>query len=903
MFEPIKIVDIELSQSLLDLVDLDSYGGVRALVRLHGTPLGVVDLPAPGDRLSAAEVHRAIFEKLSWPIIRQHLSGLIANDPGRKWTLEDLAASEPPPAYAGPWPSLSVAVCTRNRPEDILLCVEALTQLDYPGELEIIVVDNAPSDDSTEQALRERFPLAHVRYVCEPRPGLDWARNRAIDEARGEVIAYTDDDVIVDRLWARAIGQVFAENPGVMGMTGLVVPHELETEPQHLFERYGGFGRGYFQRWFAANLAAGERAATNNAGTGQCGTGANMAFRRSVFAEIGSFDPALDVGTVTNGGGDLEMYFRVIKAGHPLVYEPRAMVRHRHRRDYERFHTQITNNGVGFYSYLTRSFLRFPEERLALLRLGIWWFWYWYLRPLLLSFTHSSSVTRSRELILAEMRGAIAGLRRYQQAKPRAVSLAGGRGKISDTVRVNAQSRPGLRPHATAVRTVDIGKPLTILDDVSDYPAIHVIVERAGSLVGSFTINNYYQPVSVERLREAIVDDLALNLLTTEQGQKAQSLWEPAILNMRARYTSSSRPLPAAPIANLSISVVMATHDRPSDLRDCLRSLTTQRCNYPVEIIVVDNNPSSGKTAPVVAEFPGVVLLTEERKGPSYARNRGIAASSGTVIVMTDDDVLAPPEWLERIVAPFERSDVMLVTGNILPHQLETKSQRLFESYGGLGRGFTRYEVSGTWFRSFRGAAVPTWILGGTANVACRASIFSHPEIGMLNEVLGPGTPTGVGEDTYLFYKVLKADYTIIYEPNAYLWHRHRRDMRALRRQIYGYSKGHVAYHLTTLIQDGDLRALPHVLVKLPYWHMRTIAVYFKRLLRGRVEYPLHLTLLEISGNLAGPFKLIQSYRRVRQLGRSTPYVPPQKPQVPTMAAKLDVALEQTPVPSHKGAL
>ena len=59
-----------------------------------------------------------------------------------------------------------------------------------------------------------------------------------------------------------------------------------------------------------------------------------MAYRKSVFDQIGFFDPALDVGTVTNGGGDLEMFFRVLKHGYTLVYEPKAIIRHRHRREY-----------------------------------------------------------------------------------------------------------------------------------------------------------------------------------------------------------------------------------------------------------------------------------------------------------------------------------------------------------------------------------------------------------------------------------------------------------------------------------------------------------------------------------------------------------------------------------------
>ena len=87
-----------------------------------------------------------------------------------------------------------------------------------------------------------------------------------------------------------------------------------------------------------------------------------------------------------------------------------------------------------------------------------------------------------------------------------------------------------------------------------------------------------------------------------------------------------------------------------------------------------------------------------------------------------------------------------------------------------------------------------------TANAAFRTSMFHDPQIGLMDEALGPGMPSGVGEDTYLFYKVLKAGYTIVYEPAAWVRHKHRRDLPGLRRQLFGYSKGHVAYHLTTLL-------------------------------------------------------------------------------------------------------
>ena len=112
--------------------------------------------------------------------------------------------------------------------------------------------------------------------------------------------------------------------------------------------------------------------------------------------------------------------------------------------------------------------------------------------------------------------------------------------------------------------------------------------------------------------------------------------------------------------------------------------------------------------------------------------------------------------------------------------------------------------------------------------------------------------PTGVGEDTYLFYRILKCGYTIEYQPAAWGWHKHRRDMASLKRQIYSYSKGHVAYHLVTAIRDGDLRGLLQIGYHLPRVHIQRI--WSK--LRGKGNYPLSPILLEIWGNLAGPLAL-----------------------------------------------
>lgn len=396
-----------------------------------------------------------------------------------------------------------------------------------------------------------------------------------------------------------------------------------------------------------------------------------------------------------------------------------------------------------------------------------------------------------------------------------------------------------------AIRSVDLDAPLHAITDVSGYAYTRLFVLDRGALIGATEIGNMYGPISATRLRDSIANGLAFTLMKR----------------------AVERQIEAEPQASLPpdvrVSLVIPTCNRPDDLRRCLAALQQQYFARPVDVVVIDNRPGPASSTPaVVREFRDVVLVDEPRPGLSYARNAGFAAAKGEILVAIDDDVVVPAGWLERLVAPFGRPEVMAVTGNVLPLELETRAQCRFEAYGGLGKGFERFEATGAWFRRFRGA-VPTWTLGATANAAFRASIFTDPAIGVLDEALGAGMPTGCSEDTYLFYRILKANHTIVYEPAAWVWHRHRRDDRSLRHQIYSYSKGHVAYHLTTLMRDSDRRALVRLAYSLPKTYMRRA---YERL-RGRSNYPLSLIVTEIAGSLAGPLALWQARRRVRRLG------------------------------------
>ena len=139
---------------------------------------------------------------------------------------------------------------------------------------------------------------------------------------------------------------------------------------------------------------------------------------------------------------------------------------------------------------------------------------------------------------------------------------------------------------------------------MSEYAGVRLLVTWKSRPLGYVEIANYHQRVSLTRLRHEIVAKLAPQLL---QERLMQSFASPGPIS------SATDPITLPP--HIPVSVVIATYDRPNDLRHCLHCLTQQASPRPLEIIVVDNHPASGVTPSVAAEFPGIVLLNEPRQG------------------------------------------------------------------------------------------------------------------------------------------------------------------------------------------------------------------------------------------------------------------------------------------------
>ncbi len=383
---PYAIHEIEMSEGVPRLSVPASDTGLALVVRRGGRPVGFVmrELAAGAD-LSSDEV-RGIIEGT----VPEHRL---------------VAATGPADSSLQDFPSLTIAVCSKDNPDELARCLESLLAARAAARawnIELLVVDNAPSDERTRQWVDS---LPEVRYAREPRPGLDFARNCALREAKGELLSFIDDDVRVDRGWLDGLAEALTENPDAAAFTGLVLPAELDTDAQILFERRGGFEKRFETIRYGREMP--EHPFYPCVG-GMFGTGCNMAFRRRVLLDLGGFDEALDAGATLPGGGDTDMLFRVVRAGHPLVYEPRFLVFHRHRRGYDQLRRQFARSWAqGLMAFVHKSYRKDPAQRTNLRRLVAWWF-KTNLRSLFDSLRGRHVLPP--DILIAELWGAIAGL-------------------------------------------------------------------------------------------------------------------------------------------------------------------------------------------------------------------------------------------------------------------------------------------------------------------------------------------------------------------------------------------------------------------------------------------------------------------------------------------------------------
>jgi GT2 family glycosyltransferase len=399
--ERMLVARVDLDQPLPELV-AGSYPAAWVLAFRSGRPVGHAEIPFTGPTIPPSEL-AARFGSLPAPAV-----DVVADDA---------------------LPRITVVVPTTFERTDLLEeCVTSLVKQDYPA-FDIVVVDNRPAPDHVLSIVDSR-----VSVVPAARPGSSAARNAGARAATGAVIAFTDDDVLVEPGWLRAIGTCFVTDPALGCVTGAVLPKELETESQIWFERSGSNMDQHYDAvtftpdtsWRGRLLGFLRprrfRLAVHSGQTeeslliyraGKMGASASMAVRTDVFHALGGFDEMLGAGAPVPGGEDHLLLVRLVFAGHRVRLEPGAFVCHTHWRTREEFLRKIYAYGNGYTAMLTALVRHDPRH---LLGLG-----YYAVQAVFLLFRKFSAarpegVKYPKELSRAELRGLLLGPFSYLRA-------------------------------------------------------------------------------------------------------------------------------------------------------------------------------------------------------------------------------------------------------------------------------------------------------------------------------------------------------------------------------------------------------------------------------------------------------------------------------------------------------
>jgi len=273
-----------------------------------------------------------------------------------------------------PPPTVTVVVPTYERPAALARCLAALARLEYPRDrFELIVVDDGGRSPDATAAATRRDDLA-MRLLRLANAGPAAARNLALSHARGEMLAFTDDDCAPEAGWLRALAGAWLREPSALvgGRTVNALPDNeyaatsqliLDTAYEHFLPRSSGL------RFFASN---------------------NLAVGAALLREAGGFDPAFRTSE------DRDLSCRWLAAGRPLVYAADAVVAHHHELDALGFWRQHFGYGRGahlfrqarrarggapsppdlrFYAAVARRALRQAPRREATRRLTLLLLW------------------------------------------------------------------------------------------------------------------------------------------------------------------------------------------------------------------------------------------------------------------------------------------------------------------------------------------------------------------------------------------------------------------------------------------------------------------------------------------------------------------------------------------------
>jgi glycosyltransferase involved in cell wall biosynthesis len=238
------------------------------------------------------------------------------------------------------YPSASVVIATRNRPTDVERALQALLECRYPTFEVLLVTETgetgttaesllhvlhqidpswhavdvaAAASEVAEWAFASETPNRRVRLLLIGERGVSAARNAGARRAVGEVLAFTDDDCTVHGDWLERVGAVFSQAPEIGLICGALTaaPHDPSQMHVPVFEPRGAW-----------------KLRTRLVRPWSLGVGANMAIPRSTFLQLGGFDTRLGGGTSLRSSEDINLTYRVLRRGMPVLIDGTNQVVH-----------------------------------------------------------------------------------------------------------------------------------------------------------------------------------------------------------------------------------------------------------------------------------------------------------------------------------------------------------------------------------------------------------------------------------------------------------------------------------------------------------------------------------------------------------------------------------------------
>lgn len=216
-------------------------------------------------------------------------------------------------------PEISVLLCTRNRGDKIKNAVDSILENSYEN-FELILVDQS-SDDKTKATI-ETYIDPRIRYIRSQTVGLSRSRNIAIRESLSEIVAFTDDDCIVDREWLGSIMREYESDSSVMGVYGRVLP----------------YGTGEPSMVCHCIIDSMERKTVDSPIIPYTvlGHGNNMSFKKDVFRKTGLYIESLGAGTWMRAGEDTDLTYLALKKRMKFLYSPEPLLYHNNWMSKER---------------------------------------------------------------------------------------------------------------------------------------------------------------------------------------------------------------------------------------------------------------------------------------------------------------------------------------------------------------------------------------------------------------------------------------------------------------------------------------------------------------------------------------------------------------------------------------